>query len=181
MRRKSPNVPAGRVPRRQVSESDFGESLPRCGLRSSFPLLYLPKSLLEECLPLAGAAQTEDQEKFAAYAWMLAQRRTALAKQLAEVESYEREAIRVAEHYGVKQKTLSTLTGRSPGRISQIVSEDSTSTDNSLLETVESWRVALDEPQDHLARLSKKFTTAETIETWNAHFNLIFNKDSDVF
>jgi len=122
---------------------------------------------------------TEDQEKFAAYAWMLAQHRTALARQLAEVESYEQEAIRAAERHGVKQKTLSILTRRSPGRISQIVSQDSTSVDRTLLETVAAWRAALEEPQEHLGRFSKK-STMEDLEAWEEKYYLIYNKDSGV-
>ncbi|WP_157884287.1 hypothetical protein [Arthrobacter alpinus] len=124
---------------------------------------------------------TEDQENLAAYTWMLSQHRLALAKQLADVEEFEREAIRSAEQYGVKQKTLAALTGRSPGRISQIISESGPKTGKVLTESRETWRRALDEPQEHLALHEKKFTTAETIATWNTNFNLVHGEDNNIF
>lgn len=116
---------------------------------------------------------TEDQERLAAYAWMLAQHRAALAKQLAEVEEFEREAIRAAALYGVRKMDLATLTARSRGRISQIIGEVPPFVGKSMLNTTEPWRKALDEPQEHLERLSKKFTTAETIASWNTNFELV--------
>lgn len=121
---------------------------------------------------------TEDQEKFAAYAWMLAQHRAALAKQVAAVDEYLRESIRAAERYGVKQKTIAALTELTPARISQIINDDTPSNGKPALDSMESWRKALDDPQEHLARLSKKFTTSETMETWNTRFHFIYNKDS---
>lgn len=124
---------------------------------------------------------TEDQENLAAYTWMLSQHRVALAKQLADVEEFEREAISAAGQYGVQQKTLAILTGRSPGRISQIISETAPKTGKELTESREIWRKSLDEPQEHLAQHAKKFTTAETIATWNTNFNLVHGEDNNIF
>ncbi|SEF11808.1 hypothetical protein SAMN04489740_4145 [Arthrobacter alpinus] len=124
---------------------------------------------------------TEAQENLAAYAWTLAQHREALANQLADVEQYEREAIRAAEPYGVKQKTLAALTGRSPGRVSQIIKDQSSTQSTTLAETREKWRQALDEPQDHLAKHEKGFSTAVTISTWNTNFMIVHGEDSGVF
>ncbi|ALV47816.1 hypothetical protein MB46_19235 (plasmid) [Arthrobacter alpinus] len=124
---------------------------------------------------------TEDQENFAAYAWMLAQHRIAVAEQLAYVEQYEREARCAAGQYGVKQKTLAALTGRSPGRISQIISEYPAKTGSALMETRETWRRALDEPSEHLALHERKFTTAETIATWDTNFNLVHGEETGIF
>jgi hypothetical protein len=120
---------------------------------------------------------TEDQEKFASYAWMLARHRAALAKQLAEVDGYLREAVRLAEQHGVRQKTLAVLTNFTPARISQIVNDDTPNTDTTMLETVTLWRAAIEEPQAHLARLSKK-STRENLEEWEEKYRLIYNKDS---
>lgn len=119
---------------------------------------------------------TEDQEKFASYAWMLARHRAALAKQLAEVDSYMREAVRLAEQHGVRQKTLAALTGLTPARISQIA-HTATPNNETTLEKLSTWRVALDDPQEHLAQLSKRSTTEE-LGDWEEKYCLIYNKDS---
>lgn len=58
-----------------------------------------------------------------AYVWMLSQHRAALAQQLLEVEEYARQAVRVSCQHGVKQSDVATLTGRCPGRVSQIINE----------------------------------------------------------
>jgi len=121
--------------------------------------------------------RTEDQENLAAYAWMLAQHRAALAQQLAEVEDYVRQAVRVAHQFGVKQTDLATLTERSTGRISQIIAEAPPVPAEQLRETRENWREALDSPGDHLDRLSRKFTTPESGEIWRANFKLVHGHD----
>jgi hypothetical protein len=117
--------------------------------------------------------RTEDQENLAAYVWMLSQHRAALAQQLAEVEEYVRQAVRVAKQYGVKQIDLAMLTGRSPGRVSQIINEAPPVPGEQLRATRQAWRKDLDSPGDHLGRLSKKFTTPESSDTWTANYRLV--------
>lgn len=121
---------------------------------------------------------TEDQEKFAHYAWMLSRHRTALAQQLADVDGYAREAIRTAAQYGVRQNILAELTGFTPGRISQIVNEDTSDAGKALRETIQAWQASIENPQEHLARLSKK-NTPEDLEDWEEKYRLIYNKNSD--
>ena len=122
---------------------------------------------------------TEDQEKFAFYAWALAQHRAALVKQLDEVNGLTREAVRLAERYGVRQKTLAELTGYTPARISQIVNDGTPTTGKTMLDTVSTWRAAIEEPQEHLARLGRK-STREQLEDWEEKYRLIYNQDSGV-
>ncbi|ALE04752.1 hypothetical protein AL755_03425 (plasmid) [Arthrobacter sp. ERGS1:01] len=123
--------------------------------------------------------RTEDQENLAAYTWMLAQHRAALAQQLADVEDYVRQAVRVASQYGVKQTDLATLTGRSAGRISQIIAEAPPVPGDRLRETRERWCEALDAPGAHLERLSKRFSTPESSEMWKANYELVHGKGPD--
>lgn len=123
--------------------------------------------------------RTEDQENLAAYVWMLAQHRAALAQQLADVEDYLRHAVRVAGQYGVKQMDLATLTGRSNGRISQIISEAPPVPGDELRAAREAWREALDSPGEHLERLSKKFSTSESTEMWKTNYELVHGTDPD--
>lgn len=125
--------------------------------------------------------RTEDQENLAAYVWMLSQHRAALAQQLAEVEEYVRQAVRVAGQHGVKQLDLATLTQRSTGRISQIIGEAPPVSSEQLRAARESWREALDSPGEHLNRLSKKFSTPESGETWRMNYELVHGKAPDVF
>lgn len=53
--------------------------------------------------------------------WQLAERRAALAKQLAEIDGLHRQAIAMAGAYGVPQTLLSTISDLSPTRISHII------------------------------------------------------------
>ncbi|MGA1836038.1 hypothetical protein VD659_03820 [Herbiconiux sp. 11R-BC] len=53
--------------------------------------------------------------------WELANRKAALAAQLAEVDQLHRQAIVLAHTFGIKQPILATLSDVTPGRISQIV------------------------------------------------------------
>jgi hypothetical protein len=53
--------------------------------------------------------------------WRLADQKTALTAQLAELEQLYREAIVLAHTFGIRQPILAKLSDVSPGRISQIV------------------------------------------------------------
>ncbi|WP_113718959.1 hypothetical protein [Arthrobacter dokdonensis] len=115
---------------------------------------------------------TEDQESLAHYAWALARHRAALAKQLADVEEYERQAVALAARYGVRQTLLAAVTGRSPGRISQVVAATNTEPLGTLEEARGPWSTALEHPQDHLTARSRPATAAER-DQWNATRELI--------
>lgn len=115
---------------------------------------------------------TEDQESLAYYAWALARHRAALAKQLAEVEGYERQAVALAAQYGVRQKLLATVTGRSPGRISQVIAATDTESLGTLQDARGPWFEALEHPQDHLAAKSRHATQAER-DAWNTNHELV--------
>jgi len=58
--------------------------------------------------------------------WELANRKAALAAQLAEIDQLHRQAVVLAHTFGIKQPVLAKLSDVTPGRISQIV----VSTDN---------------------------------------------------
>ncbi len=107
---------------------------------------------------------TQDQKALASYVWMLSRHREALARQLADVEQFERDAVAAAGQFGVKQTLLATLTGRSPGRISQIISATPTDFDAAPQEIREQWRQALDNPTGHLERYASIGRTPEELD-----------------
>jgi hypothetical protein len=116
---------------------------------------------------------TQDQEALASYVWMLSRHREALARQLADVEQFERDAVAAAGQFGVKQTLLATLTGRSPGRISQIISATPTDFEAAPQEIREQWRQALDNPAGHLERYASIGRTPQELDEWNAKHRLI--------
>ncbi|WP_427017708.1 hypothetical protein ACQCSX_03580 [Pseudarthrobacter sp. P1] len=120
---------------------------------------------------------TQDQEALASYVWMLARHRNALARQLADVEQFERDAVAAAAQFGVKQALLATLTGRSAGRISQITSATPADFEAAPQKTREQWRQALDNPAAHLERYSGIGKTVEELDDWNAKHRLIHGGD----
>ncbi|MBT2515815.1 hypothetical protein J7E29_00015 [Streptomyces sp. ISL-90] len=109
--------------------------------------------------------------------WQLAERRAALAKQLAEADELHRQAVALAGAYGVPQALLSTLSDISQPRISQIIASTETPT-----ETPEAFdhRVfkVMEWPQDQLGRLSRK-SPAER-EAWNRKYELVHGKPGNL-
>ncbi|WP_026554849.1 hypothetical protein [Arthrobacter sp. 35W] len=120
---------------------------------------------------------TQEQEALASYVWMLARHREALARQLADVEQFERDAVAAAGQFGVKQAMLATLTGKSPGRISQIISATPADFEAAPQQTREQWRQVLDDPAGHLERYSGAGKTIEELDDWNAKHRLIHGED----
>ncbi|WP_427019404.1 hypothetical protein ACQCSX_22185 (plasmid) [Pseudarthrobacter sp. P1] len=122
---------------------------------------------------------TQDQEALASYVWMLSRHRAALARQLADVEQFERDAVAAAGQFGVKQALLATLAGRSPGRISQIISATPTDFDAAPQDIREQWRQALENPAGHLERYSSFGRTPEDLAAWTAKHRLIHGEHHD--
>ncbi|MDI3193857.1 hypothetical protein QK285_05195 [Pseudarthrobacter sp. AL20] len=60
------------------------------------------------------------------------------------MEQFERDAVAAGGQCGVKQTLLATLTGRSPGHISQIISATPTVFDAATRDAREQWRQELD-------------------------------------
>jgi hypothetical protein len=107
---------------------------------------------------------TQDQKALASYVSMLSRHREALTRQLADVEQFERDAVAAAGQFGVRQTLLATLTGRSPGRISQIISTTPTDFDAAPHGIREQWRQALENPTAHLERYASLGRAPEELD-----------------
>lgn len=99
---------------------------------------------------------------------MLSRHREALARQLTDVEQFERDAVAAGGQFGVKQTLLATLTGRSPGHISQIISATPTVFDAAPRDAREQWRQELDPDRAFGALCASIGRTPEELGEWNA-------------
>jgi len=97
---------------------------------------------------------TSVQSELAGMVWQLSDQRTALLKQVAEVEAYQHDAIALTEQHGVRQTTLAKLAGVSRQRISQIVSETEIPT-QTITELQSVWARDLEWSGEELKRLAR--------------------------
>jgi len=106
--------------------------------------------------------------------WQLSDKRTALLKQVAEIEAYQHDAIVLAEQHGVRQTVLAELAGVSRQRISQIVSETEIP-EQSVTELQALWARDLGWSGDQLERLASITTDADR-DIWNERFELVHGR-----
>lgn len=114
---------------------------------------------------------TAQQQSLAGRVWELSDHRTALLRQLAEVELAQHQAIVVAEQHGVRQVRLAQLAGVTRARVSQIVA--ATDVPGESIQTLdERWHKMLEWPQDHLASVAK-ITRGVERDEWNHRYELV--------
>jgi hypothetical protein len=118
------------------------------------------------------------QQQLALKVWELSDHRAALLRQVAEIDAYQRDAIRLAEQHGVRQAMIAMLAGVTPQRISQIVAE--TPLPEESIETLgRAWHKDLEWSQDHLARVAMITTQAER-DVWNQRYELVHGRPGNL-
>jgi hypothetical protein len=106
--------------------------------------------------------------------WSLAEQKAAIAAQLAEIDRMHRQAVVLADTYGIKQTVLAKLSDVSPGRISQIV-QSTDRPDGSPDEFHRGVYEALEWSGDQLRRIQENRTEEQRL-AWAEKFELVHGK-----
>lgn len=109
--------------------------------------------------------------------WQLAERRAALAKQLAETDELHRQAIALAASYGVPQRLLGTLSDVSQPRISQIIASTEIPDERPDEFGHRVFKV-MEWPQDELQKHSEK--DAAERDAWNRKYQLVHGRPGNL-